>query len=164
MGDKTAKIRIKLGSLEIEYEGRESFLEDDIFNLIKKTLSFYTEHKGVIPAEPTAKSVAGTESHVAGFDQSTNTIASHLGANSGPELVVAAAAHLMLVKGQNKFARKEINDEMKDATTYYKASMTTNLSKYLGGLVKAKRLNLVSKGVYALSASEKKSLEAKLAQ
>jgi len=164
MSNGTAKIRLKIGGLEIEYEGKESFLKDELFNTIKKALSIYAENKDVIPAEPAAQSGAGAAARPGGFDHSTNTIAAHLGVSTGPELAMAAAAHLALVKCKDKFARKEINDEMKGATTYYKTSMSANLSKSLDTLVKSKRLNQVAKGNYALSASEKKSLEAKLAE
>jgi hypothetical protein len=98
------------------------------------------------------------------LDYSTNTIAAHLNANSGPELVIAAAAHLAHVKKKDTFTRQEIHDEMKGATTYYKANMSTNLTKSLNTLVKNKRLNQVTKGMFALSATEKKALEGKLAQ
>jgi hypothetical protein len=37
MAAETAKIRLKLGSMEIEYEGTEAFLRDDLFNLLEKS-------------------------------------------------------------------------------------------------------------------------------
>jgi len=77
---------------------------------------------------------------------------------------MAAAAHLTFAAKKDTFSRKEILTEMKDATTYYNANMSSNLGKALDTLVKAKRLNQVKVGVYALSASERSTLEAKLAQ
>ena len=164
MSNETAKIRLKMGQFEIEYEGKESFLKDELLNLTEKVLSLYAENKELIPAEPAAQlsSVAGAQGN--GLEHSTNTIAAHLKASTGPDLAIAAAAHLALVKRKDKFTRKEINDEMKEATTYYKDSMSSNLSKSLNTLVKDKWLNQVAKGSYALSAHEKKSLEAKLAE
>ena len=44
MAAETAKIRLKLGSMEIEYEGTEAFLRDDLFNLLEKAASFVAEH------------------------------------------------------------------------------------------------------------------------
>lgn len=40
MAAETAKIRLKLGSMEIEYEGTEAFLRDDLFNLLEKAASW----------------------------------------------------------------------------------------------------------------------------
>ncbi|MBW7996823.1 MAG: hypothetical protein FVQ81_09715 [Candidatus Glassbacteria bacterium] len=163
MSNGTTKIRLKIGGLEIEYEGKESFLQDELFNTVKKALTLYAENKELIPAEPAAQAGAGRAAPLGGFDHSTNTIAAHLGVSTGSDLVIAAAAHLALVKGKDKFTRKEINDEMKGATTYYKTSMSANLSKSLETLVKGKRLNQVAMNNYSLSASERQSLEAKLA-
>lgn len=165
MSDNLAKIRLKIGQLEVEYEGRESFLRDDIFSLMKKLIGFYSEHKASIPAAPLPAKTnsTGSEEPLSDLDHSTNTIAAHLDVKKGSDLVIAAAAHLGLVKKQDTFKRHEINNEMKGATSYYKASMSTNLSKLLNTLVKSKRLNQTTKGVFALSASEKKALETKLA-
>ncbi len=164
MSDDTAKIRLKIGQLEIEYEGKSSFLQDGLFNLLEKTASFYAANKTSIPAEPAAHGGPGTGSQGGGLDLSTSTIAAHVGGNTGAELAIAAAAHLGLVQGKDSFTRKEINNEMKGATTYYKITMTNNLSKSLETLVKNKRLNQVANGTYALSATEKHALEPKLAQ
>ena len=163
MTTDAAKIRLKLGQIEIEYEGRDSFLKDDLFNFVERCLSLYEKNKTLIESEPPAPAAQAPTQKLGSIDYSTNTIAAHLGVSTGPDLAIAAAAHLMMVKGQDKFTRKDINDEMKQATTYYKSSMSSNLTKSLDTLVKAKRLNQVSKDVYALSASEVKTLEPKLA-
>ena len=65
---------------------------------------------------------------------------------------------------QDKFTRREIDAEMKGATKYYTKHMSSNLAKSLISLVTAKRLNQVGKDSYALSATEKTTLEPKLAQ
>jgi hypothetical protein len=166
MSEDTAKIRLKLGGLEVEYEGKSSFLKEDLFSLLQKTATLYAESRGSIPAQPAggANGAAAPGSQSSSLDHSTNTIASHLGGSTCTDLVMAAAAHLALVKGKGKFTRQEISDEMKGATTYYKVNMGGNLSKSLDTLVRGKRLNQVDKGTYALSASERSSIEAKLAQ
>lgn len=165
MSDGTAKIRLKIGQLEVEYEGAISFLNEGIFNLMEKLVGFYNDHKSAIPVEPpTANTNGGRQAGLNNdLDHSTNTIAAHLEATSGTELVIAAAARLSLLKKKGTFTRKEINDEMKSAATYYKESMTGNLTKSLDTLLKNKRLNQSAKDTYALSASERKALEAKLA-
>lgn len=166
MSNDIAKIRLKIGQLEVEYEGRASFLQDEIFSLMKRLIGFYSEHKASIPATPLPAQTndASSREPLGNLDHSTNTIAAHLDVKKGSDLVIAAAAHLGLVKKKDTFKRHEINNEIKGATSYYKASMSTNLSKLLNTLVKGKRLNQTTKGVFALSASEKKALETKLAQ
>lgn len=163
MSNDTAKIRLKIGQLEIEYEGKESFLQDGLLNLMKKVVSFYAENKASIPAAPAPAPATNDLASVA-LDHSTNTIATILGVKTGPELVVAASAHLTLVQGKDRFNRKELLTEMQTAASFYKSSYGNNLSKYLDRLVKADRLRLVGKNTYAISATEKQSLDAKLAQ
>lgn len=97
------------------------------------------------------------------FTFSTNTIAAHLDAKSGPELVICAMAELELVQGRPSSSRTDILAEMKSATTYYKATMSSNLSGSLSRLVKDKRINQIAADTYALSANERKQLEAKVA-
>ena len=166
MDGESAKIRIKIGAIEIEYEGQASFLQDELLNLMENLVGFYAEHKAAIPIDapldnaPSGSSVGSS----APLDHSTNTIAGHLGASSGSELAIAAAAHLTFVKKQDRFTRKEVDTEMKSATTYYNKNMSSNLSSSLNTLVKGKRLNQIQKDVYALSANEKSALEAKIGQ
>jgi uncharacterized protein YcbK (DUF882 family) len=166
MDGESAKIRIKIGAIEIEYEGKASFLQDELLDLVQNVVGFYAEHKAAIhidtPQEKAEKSDSGGSS--THLDHSTNTIAGHLGATSGSDLAIAAAARLTFVKKREKFTHREIDTEMKSATTYYNKNMSSNLSSSLNTLVRGKRLNQVGKDVYALSANEKTTLEAKLAQ
>jgi len=165
METENARIRLKFGVIEIEYEGKSAFLQDDLPNLIERVVGLYATHGSSIPTDSPSQQANGVvASGTLSTAHSTNTIASHLGVNSGPELAMAAAAHLTFAAKKDTFSRKEILTEMKDATTYYNANMSSNLGKALDTLVKAKRLNQVKVGVYALSASERSTLEAKLAQ
>ncbi len=166
MDGESAKIRIKIGAIEIEYEGKASFLQDELLNLVQNLVGFYAEHKAAIPLDAPSEEAEKSGSGVASaqLEYSTNTIAGHLGAASGSELAVAAAARLTFVKKQDKFTRKDIDAEMKSATTCYSKNMSSNLSSSLNTLVKGKRLNQIEKDVYALSANEKATLEVKLAQ
>jgi hypothetical protein len=166
MSHSAAKIRLRIGQLEVEYEGCPSFLEEGLFNLLEKSIAFNAEHNGAIPTDPLA-APNGTSPVViekAGHSYTTNAIAARLNASSGSDLAVAASAKLCLVNGRDKFSRKEINNEMKSATTYYNSNMTGNLGKILVSLVKQKRLNEVAKDMYSVSATERRSLEARLAQ
>lgn len=69
-----------------------------------------------------------------------------------------------MVNGQERLSRKDLADEMKSATSFYKATFLNNLSAYLDRLVKSDRLRLVAPNTYALTAAERQALNAKLAQ
>jgi hypothetical protein len=97
------------------------------------------------------------------FDHSTETIATLIGARSGPDLIIAAAAHLHFVRGQQRFTRQELTTEMRSAPAHFKETFVNNLSTYLTGLTKADRLRLVGAHTYALSSKERQDLEARLA-
>ncbi len=168
----SAKIRIKVGSMELEYEGDPSFLTGGIEAL----LTTMGELAGKVPEEappfelPTPVQVAsgngngGASAGGGQFTFSTNTIAAHLDAKSGPELVVCAMAQIELVQGKASSTRTDILAEMKNATTYFKETMRNNLSGSLSRLVKDKRINQIAKDTYALSATERKQVEAKVAE
>ncbi|MBB5575247.1 MULTISPECIES: hypothetical protein [Rhizobium] len=160
----SAKIRIKVGSMELEYEGDPAFLTGGIEAL----LTTMGDLAGRIPNEPAqAAGIAianSPPSELAGFHFSTNTIAAHLDAKTGPELVICAMAQLELVQGKSSSSRSEILAEMKSATTYFNTNIASNLSKSLSNLTKAKRINQVGAGSYSLSASEKKKVEVKVAE
>lgn len=165
MTEDNVRIRLRIGQLEVEYEGAPAFLEGELLGMMKKFVTFYKEHGGAIPAEPPIKHGAP---HPTGsgsaLDHSTNTIATLLGAKSGPDLILAAAAHYTLVLGKDRFTRRDLLGEMQTASSFYKATYNNNLTKYLERLVRADRLRLVAQDTYALSASEKQALEAKLAE
>ena len=93
---------------------------------------------------------------------STDTIANLIGASSGPDLVIAAAAHLHFAQGKSTFARRELSSEMRSAPSHFKATFLNNLSSYLAGLTRADRLRLSGPDIYALSNRERQNLEAKL--
>lgn len=97
-----------------------------------------------------------------GMDLSTDTIANVLGAKSGTDLIIAAAANLYFVKGKQKFSRQELTAEMRTAPAHYKETFLNNLSKYLIGLTRVDRLRLVAPDTYAISSKVRQELEAKL--
>ena len=74
-----------------------------------------------------------------------------------------AIAQLELVQGKSSSTRSDILAEMKSATSYYSETIRSNLSATLSNLTRSKRINQVGKDTYALSATERKQLEAKLA-
>ena len=163
MNEFSSKFRLKIGVLEIEYEGNESFLKDGLFNLMEKVSGLYTEHRSSLPinVSPTNEQIESEKSTNIEIDLSTSTIASRLEVKSGPDLVMAACICLTLVKKKSSFTRQDIHNEMKAATSYYKTSMGSNLTKSLEVHVKSGRLNETSASNYALSAQEKRNAEAK---
>ncbi|CUH99422.1 MULTISPECIES: hypothetical protein [Roseobacteraceae] len=164
----SAKIRIKVASMELEYEGDPSFLTGGIEELLTTMGDLSTrvpkELTQTTPATtPATNATSSPESAADSYNFSTNTIAAHLDAKTGPELIICALAQLELVQGKPSSVRTEILTEMKGATTYYNENMRSNMTKSLGNLTKAKRINQVAKDTYSLSASERKQVEAKVA-
>ena len=150
-----ASIRIKLGQLEVEYQGDASFLKKDLLETVKELLALQI-------AEQSSSGNGGGAG--GGFDHSTDTIANILGAKRGPDLMMAAAAHLHFVKGKETFTRKEIIAEMRTASGHWKSSYGANMTTNLNGLKSKERLRQISQGTYALSNKERQALGAKLAQ
>ncbi len=163
MAGTDARIRIKLGQIEIEYEGDAKFLKADLLETVKQVLDLQKTHPAAAAASaPPAAQVGGASGGEINY--STDTIATMLGANSGPEVVIAAAAHLHFVKGNTTFTSKEISTEVRTATSHFKKSFLSNLRTILKSLTKRQRLRLGSAGTYSLSGSETQKLKAKLAE
>jgi hypothetical protein len=162
MGDHEASIRIKLGQIEVDYQGDAAFLKKDLVATIKELLELQQQYP--VASQLSSKDDDGSRAHTGKFNLSTDTIANKLGAKSGPDLVMAAAAHLHFVKGKATFSRTELIAEMRTAPGHFKDTYVNNLSTNLNGLKGAKdRLRLVGGDRYALSNKEKQALEANLA-
>jgi hypothetical protein len=154
------KIRIRVGNIEVEYEGTEAYLKADLPNLIESLAGLplgeepVAEEEEELPdaSDPTNKKIQLT----------TNSIASQLKANSGKDLVLAACAHLHLVKGQSTFRRKNILAEMRLANNYFKNSFASNLGASLASLVKGGKLIERAKDEYALDAKTLSDLDTRL--
>lgn len=157
--------------MELEYEGDPSFLTGGIEALLVTmgdlAVKVPEEVTPQIEAAVQSPPVNGTSNNTAAvggqYSFSTNTIAAHLEAKTGAELVICAMAQLELVQGKASSDRAAILAEMKSATTYYNENMRKNMSNALSSLSKSKRINQGSNNSYALSANEKKKVEAKLA-
>jgi hypothetical protein len=162
----TSKIRIKIGQIEVEYEGSEEFTKQELLGLIQ-TMSDLC--KTTIPTPlATAGSPTSTPSTAASPQQpvgqiSIGNIAAKLKCKKGPDLVLAAAASLALVKNKDCFTRQEILEEMKAATGYYKATLVSNLTVSLNSLIRSNKLLERPSGEYALHANARNELESQLA-
>ena len=166
MNADTTRIRFKIGRLEVECEGSESFLKDDLSDLLDKLNSCFKEIGETPDPDPPSdlgESTGPTYSSRQ-IDVSTATIASRLDAKSAADLAIAASAYLVLVNGKASFSRAELLDTMKTATAYYKPTMSSNLSSTLNSLVRARRLNETASRVYALTPSERETMENLLAE
>lgn len=155
----TSKIRIKVGAAEIEFEGSEEYMREELPRLVE-LLGDLTptrqqeEDAEILPPSDDPKKRK--------LELTTNTIATKLNVNSGSELVLAACAHLCFVKGADTFKRANILAEMKLASNFYKQTYSNNLSSALQTLVKSEKLLETAQDTYALVAKEKVRLEAVL--
>lgn len=162
MADKS-RIKIKLGNIEVECEGSEEFLKTDFIEMFKVVTNTYNsiDIVGNPPSAPSSND--DLESNNVPQLGTTNSIAAKLGVKTGTDLIIAGASHLHFVKNQNTFSRKDLLDEIKLATSYYKNSYGSNLTKYLTSLVKDGVLLETSKDNYALSATKIEELKASFA-
>jgi hypothetical protein len=178
----TSKIKIKLGAIEVEYEGSETFLREELPALLSAVSDLYQKsHVGISPTKDTidagsdsAPSNATNSSGAATLNGAatsngtsnigtTTSIAARLKVQSGPDLAIAAAARLTLAEGRSVFTRKQLIAEMKSAPNYYRETYLKNLSGTVHRLLKDGKLNEPSTGNLALTPSCQSDLEAKLA-
>jgi hypothetical protein len=160
-----SKIRIKLGPLEVEYEGDEVFFKEELPQILSEISRMVKETGIGISAEPTILSSTEEKSPPSGrgLQGTITTFASKLQPKGGPELILAAAAKLTFNDGLPIFTRDQLNDEMKNASGYYKQSYSKNLISNLTSLIKSGKLIENSKGRYSLDARLKSDLESRLA-
>lgn len=155
----TSKLRIKIGSLEIEYEGSDEFIKVELPMLLDKLY----ELKGSSEVEESDDDETQDGNGKApGLDMTTNTIAQKLGAKSGSDLTKSAAARLGLILGKETFSRKEILKEMGSAKSFFKKSYRNNLDNSLKTLLTNNVLLLQGENIYALHDTAAKDLKAKL--
>jgi hypothetical protein len=160
----SSKLRIRIGEVEIEYEGAEEFLKQELPQLLKTAMELREPSAGSISGGTGKTGATGCSagaSKVASL--TTESIAAKLGAKSGSDLLKAAAAHLALVKNEQAFSRQQLLSEMQGATSFYKKSYSTNLTKYIKTLQKDGFLSEIAKNSYALTAGARAELEKKLA-
>jgi len=150
----SSKIRIKVGPIEVEFEGTESFLKNELLDLLQAVVDLRKKTDASAPEEE--------DSGDTNTNWTTETFASKLSCKSGSDLVVAACARLSLGLGRASFKRPAILDEIKTASSHYKKSYSSNLTKYLNGLVSNGRLNESATHTYALTQTEKTSLKKRL--
>lgn len=154
------KIKIKVGQVEVEFEGSEEFFSKELPVLLKNISSLSASVPPIPSLDPPNNPPPPGGGQI---QMTTNSIAAKLAVKSGSDLLVAAAAHLALVKSASTFTRQQILKEMKTATSYFKKSYSTNFTKYLKTITDAGTLIESAANAYALSAAKKADLEKKLA-
>ena len=125
----TSKIKIKLGPIEVDYEGSETFLKEELPQLLSAVSDSYAKSRfeqgdasGSAIAQNTNAGTGNGGNAGTKLQMTTGAIAAKLAVKSGPELVLAAAAHLKLVKGYDAYSRHDLTKEMKTASAYHKAT------------------------------------------
>jgi hypothetical protein len=157
----TSKVKIKAGSIEVEFEGSEEYMKDELPALVELLYSL-SPADDFAEEEDSVELQATTDTSKQKLQMTTNTIAAKLNAKKAGDLILAACGHLDLVKGASTYTRSNILAEMKLATNYYKATMTKNLSGSLKTLVKQNKLLETSTDTYALDANAKTTIETTL--
>lgn len=164
----TAKVRIKAGPVEFEYEGETELGVADIkalFSHIETLFKVPVLAEGGEPHAPSPSAGSATPASGGGSGGTklhVNSVAQKLKAKTGSEVAVAAAATLQICEGKDTFSRTELLDTMKKATMHYSANMSGNLTKILGTLVGSK-FNQIGDGVYSLTSEEYQKLATELA-
>ncbi len=158
INDVQVKLNLKVGSVEIAFEGNEAFLKDHVLDLIERALSGNPR-----VMDSPSDHAASNENKVRELHNlAINSVASILEVDSGPDLIVAAAAHLELIQGKEKFTRSDLRQEIRSATSFFKSSYTSNLSSYITSLVKSEQLHEIGQDTYALPEARKRELRALL--
>ncbi|MEM0948870.1 MAG: hypothetical protein AAGK37_15830 [Pseudomonadota bacterium] len=152
----TTKLNIEMSGLKVSFEGPTEFLDEKLAEVCEKLSSLG------LPSVDGQGEVAPRLTEIQEVKMSTTDIAVKLTSKSGPDLIMAAAAHLRFVKRLEDFKRGELLAEMKSAKSFYRQTYSNNLSKSLEGLVKGGRLSNPATETYALPHTEEEGLRAKL--
>ena len=162
MGENS-RIRIKIGPVEVEYEGTEKFLKDELLDMVKAVSELYRETGSILKDDDSGDGGGGSATSGT-IKATTNQIATTLNVSSGPALITAAAAKLHFVDGKDTFTRTALNDEARKASRFYKENYRKNLSNILQSLVGNGTFNEPSDKTFALTDATIKLIGPKLAK
>ena len=152
----TTRIRIKVGDVELDYEGEANFEEAEtgLLKLVEKLQALSAN----LPRQLAAKPNPADGGKPAVQQLTTRNIAVKLDAKTGPDLARAAIAQLWFVQQNHKMKRGEIHDQMKTADGVYKPNMAGNLTKTINGLVADGIIIECETEVYALPPGSEETL------
>src|SRR5262245_12773421 len=151
-----SKIKIKYGEIEVEYEGAEEFLKNDLPELLKTLADLHQPAKAV--GSQSSNHVNSKPSGASGEEitLSTGSIAARNSYKSAPELDIADCAQKALVQKKGTYTREEILEQMQTANGFYKTSSRNNLTQSLNSLIKGGEILENSDKTYSLSATKLK--------
>jgi hypothetical protein len=150
----TSKIKIKVGSIELEFEGTEEFLKTEIPALLKVIAELPQNN---VTAKP-LNVPSGSNGGHSGQTLSVNSVAAKLNVKTGPDLILAACLCHAHFRGQATYSRKE----MRGASTYFKKTYINNLTGSLDRLISDGKLLQNGDDAYSLSATTLDELKAHL--
>ena len=113
------KLRVKVGSIELDYEGSEDWLKEGLPNLITNVSELQRLPGSMAGGFPPPENAGGKSSGqlpsngTSDFQMSVENVSHKINAKEGTDLIRAAAAYLTLVERKNTFSRKELLDAMK---------------------------------------------------
>lgn len=161
-----SKIKIRMGAIEIEYEGSTQFLKEEFLELVEAVSKLHkATHEplsGTGSVEAASKQPITVNVNEAKIVGSTNEIAKKLGGENGTQLIVAAAAKLFFVDGKSTFSNVELRKEMNSATSFVDKSMKSNFAANLKSAVLKDKLKETGTDTYSLPAKIEDDMRAKL--
>jgi hypothetical protein len=148
------KVGIKIGHVEINYEGDEAFFREELPKMILE-ISHLVKNKETVEnlSDDTVISPGVKKIGAKKLDMSVSSIAAKIGQKTGPDLILAAAAYLTFVQKTESFSRNDLSKAMKTAPSLNKKSYVSNFATSLERLVTAQALTQNANGKYALSPS-----------
>jgi hypothetical protein len=164
MESEMAKLRIKRADIEIEIEGED---QEEIKQSLQQVLAINERHppSGVqlVPSSPRGGDGAGAAAPPTAREGTINTAISRLGGDTCQEVLKAAAAHLTLFRGQDRFTDEDWEITAKAANSW-KNKWSTEKAKSKKRLVASGFIIENAAGIYSISPLARSELEAKLAQ
>lgn len=149
------KLKIKLGSLDFEYEGAQDFFKAEFSEVFGEVLK-KIDNKVKKTDEEFSDDSQGS------IDLSVSTIASKLNVGTGPELIIAACASLQIVEKRESYSRGDILKKAQSAKSFYKSTYGKNLSQYLKSSVTNKKLLENGSNQYSLAQTTLQELKSTL--
>ncbi len=157
-----AKINIKVGHVEFSGEGEQDWLSQQLRKILAKVPEVL--HMEISIHKNAREDKKDSNAQSADLSLSMVSIGAKLKPKTGPELALAAAAYLRFVKKKATFRREDILNSMKEATGYYKANYSNNLSSTLLGLVKSDSLTQAADNAFSLHIDKENEINAILAR
>lgn len=152
----TSKIKIRIGTIELEYEGSEEFLKQELPDLLEAVVKLH-DKSGVMAQDGQASHTKSNHNKQP-LEMTTATIATKIGGKSGPDLAFAACARLGFCAAKDRFSRKDILTEMQGASSFYRQTYGGNLTKILNGLMADGKITEPATKMYSLTQPSKDSL------